>query len=403
MKDKVSFLLPISNNQRDSYKSINSILSQSYKNFEVLVGLNGNSCDFDEKLKINLRKNLNIQRAINGTTKSFSGRNESVIAKKVPQSIKTLDIFGLDADFETKILDFDFITNTSLNSLDLEKFNKVISVKSELSKVLNQEINQNSNKATELSFFGNYREKIWNGSIGNREILSAYGTKLEKNKDWLDKNINKSAKFAAGYGYYESSARNDSSRIINSKRLNISLERSHSYPIWNPKIKNNISSDYKYIPSPIVKGLNFNIQTMFDFFRYENYDFQNLYTFKAGPQLTLGNFKNKLFDYSQLSIYPKLTLARGNSPFGFDQSVDNHAIELSLEQQLLGPLTLKYSTEFNLDINSDNYKEFYNTQYDLNWNRRAYKIGLFYNEQLKSGGINFKIHMFNFDGLGRRF
>lgn len=61
MKDKVSFLLPISNNQRDSYKSINSILSQSYKNFEVLVGLNGNSCDFDEKLKNTYRSDNRIK------------------------------------------------------------------------------------------------------------------------------------------------------------------------------------------------------------------------------------------------------------------------------------------------------------------------------------------------------
>ncbi len=358
---------------------------------------------FDEKLKLTLSKSLNIQRALNGKTKSFSGRNKSALAKKVSQSIKTSDIFGVDADFEAKILDFNFNANTSFNSLDFEKFNKIIRVKSELSKVLNQDRNQNSNKQTELSFFGNYREKIWNGSLGNREILSAYGIKLEKQKDWLDKNIKKSSKVAAGYGYYESSARNDSYKIINSNRLNISLERFHSYPIWNPEIKNNISSDYKYIPTPIKKGLNFNVQTMFDFFRYENYNFQNLYTFKAGPEMTLGNFKNKFFDYSRLSIYPKLTLARGKSPFDFDQSVDNHSIELNLEQQLYGPLTMNYSTEFNLDINSENYKEFYNTQFNLNWNRRAYKIGLFYNEQSKSGGINFKIHMFNFDGLGSEF
>ena len=96
-------------------------------------------------------------------------------------------------------------------------------------------------------------------------------------------------------------------------------------------------------------------------------------------------------------------MARGESPFGFDQSSDNHAIEFNLEQQLLGPITLKSSTEYNLDINSNNYRNFYNTKFGINLNRRAYKIGLFYDEQSKSGGITFKINFFNFDGLGNKF
>ena len=358
---------------------------------------------FDRKVELNLSKSFFLQRALSGKTSSFSRKNDSVLAKKVKQNTKTLDYFGLNADLKTKIFDFDFITDISLNSLDLDKFNKAFSSKSKLSKVLSQEKTEDYDKETELSFFGNYRETIWNGSLGQREILGAYGIKLEKNKYWLDNNVIKSSNLAAGYGYYESSARGDASEIINSKRLNISLERRHSYPIWSPNINNNITSDYVYTPIPVKKGLNFNAQTNFDFFRYDDYYFQNLYTFKAGPELTLGNFKNKFFDYTQLSIYPKLTLARGESPFGFDQSSDNHSLEINLEQQLIGPLTLKANTEYNLDINSGNYKEFYNTSYILGWNRRAYKIGLFYNQQSRSGGLNFKIHSFNFDGLGNNF
>ena len=360
---------------------------------------------FDRKVELNLSKSFFLQRALRGKTSSFSGKNDSVFDKKVKQNTRSLDLFGIDADLNTKIFNFDFETDISLNSLDLDKLKKTSSVNSKLSKVLNQEKSENYNNQTELSFFGNYRDTIWNGSFGEREILTAYGIKVENNKYWLDNNIKKSAKIGGGYGYYESSARDDSFEIINSKRLNIALERRHSYPIWNPKLKNTITSDYDYIyvPGPTKKGLNFIAQSNFDFFRYDDHYFQNLYTFKAGPELTLGNFKNKFFDYTQLSIYPKLTLARGKSPFGFDQSADNHSIEISLEQQFMGPLTLKSSTEYNLDINSENYKEFYNTTYTIGWNRRAYKIGLFYNEQTKSGGINFKIHSFNFDGLDTKF
>ena len=83
--------------------------------------------------------------------------------------------------------------------------------------------------------------------------------------------------------------------------------------------------------------------------------------------------------------------------------MDNHAIEIGLEQQIIGPLTAQISTEYNLDVNSSNYKKFFNSRYELAWNRRAYKILAFYNSVNKSGGLNFKIYGFNFEGLGKIF
>lgn len=50
MKSKVSFLVPISNDDKNSYNSLNSLLNQSYKNIEILVGLNGNTKNFEKKL-----------------------------------------------------------------------------------------------------------------------------------------------------------------------------------------------------------------------------------------------------------------------------------------------------------------------------------------------------------------
>ena len=119
--------------------------------------------------------------------------------------------------------------------------------------------------------------------------------------------------------------------------------------------------------------------------------------------MILGNFKKDLFDFSKFSFYYKTTLSNGKSPFGFDQSADNHAIELNIKQQLFGPLTFDYKTEYNLDINSPNYKKSFNTKYDLTWNRRAYTVGIFYNPESQAGGINFKVNSFNFDGYGKNF
>ena len=48
---KISVLLPISNNTEKSYDAINSILNQTYKNYEILICLNGNSLSFEKKIK----------------------------------------------------------------------------------------------------------------------------------------------------------------------------------------------------------------------------------------------------------------------------------------------------------------------------------------------------------------
>ena len=47
---KISVLLPISNNTLLSYQAINSVLDQTHKNYEILICLNGNNKNFDEKI-----------------------------------------------------------------------------------------------------------------------------------------------------------------------------------------------------------------------------------------------------------------------------------------------------------------------------------------------------------------
>ena len=40
---------------------------------------------------------------------------------------------------------------------------------------------------------------------------------------------------------------------------------------------------------------------------------------------------------------------------------------------------------------------------DLSWNRRAYNFAIFYKLDDEVGGFKFKIHSFNFKGLGKKF
>ena len=357
----------------------------------------------EKKTKLNLKKEFYLQRALMGKTKSFSDKNQSILASKSERDAEFLDYFGLKGSLKTKLKNFNFNSDFSLNSLNPEFFSKSFKNKSEITKTLYSKDTLNSKKESKLTFFGNYRDKVWNGSLGEREIISAYGLKISKSNQWIDNNIIKSSMISGSYGDYKSSDRIDVLKIINKERLNILFERSHSYPIWRVKKNNFINSENIYSPEVIASELNLNAQGKVDLYRYSDNNFQNLFIFRAGPELTLGNFQKKFFDYSKISLYHKTELSYGNSPFGFDQSADNNTIEFNIKQQLLGPLTLDFKTEYNLDSQSTKYKEFYNTKYDLTWNRRAYSIGIYYNNETKAGGFNFKINSFNFDGYGNKF
>ena len=357
----------------------------------------------NKKIKIKFKNEFYIQRALQGNTKSFTKKDASLYSSKITQDNKILDLFGMGAILKADIFDFNLYSDLSLNSLDFDKFNNIFTSISELSKTLYKENKKNFSKDTKLTFFGNYRENIWNGSIGEREILSAYGVKIFKTNKWSIKNINKSSLIGFSYGNYKANQKNRIEDNISRNRLNILLERNHSYPILQKEKEKSINSYHLYSPTVIQRGILLNMQKQIDIYKYSDGNFQNMITFKIGPEFTFGNFKKRFLDYTKFSIYPKFTYVEGNSPFDFDQAIDNHEIEISLNQQLIGPILLKINTDYNLDTNSSKYKELTNLRYEISWNRRAYNINIYYNDDSKTGGINFNLHNFNFDGMGSRF
>ena len=371
----------------------------------LFINRNADTILIDEdKTQLDLKKVFFLQRAFLGKTKSYSKKNDSVLGKKIEQDAKISDFFGLEADLKSKLFDFDFYSNFELNSLDFEKFKKILSVDSELSKIIYEDKKDDMQKTTSLSIFGKYREKLWNSSFDEEfEILSSYGTKIEKINFWKRNKVNKSSKIEIGYGNYQAGKIEDITAAIDRKRLNISLIRNHNYPIWVPEVDEFITNKNKYSPNVIPKGIRFFAQTKADFYRYDDQDFQNIYTLRAGPEFTLGEFKNKYLDYTKFRILGKKKIAKGRSPFKFDQANDENSIELMLKQQLIGPLTFKLSTEYNLDENSSKYNKFHKKKYEITWNRRAYNLSAYYAEDKKTGGITFKIHSFNFDGSGESF
>ena len=69
-------------------------------------------------------------------------------------------------------------------------------------------------------------------------------------------------------------------------------------------------------------------------------------------------------------------------------------LNISVDQQLFGPVILKSTGTLNLTDNSDDYGEFIDSKISLNWKKRSYEFGFFYQPHNQAGGISFQLFGF---------
>tara|TARA_B100000989_G_scaffold76553_1_gene54333 strand:+ start:7090 stop:9312 length:2223 start_codon:yes stop_codon:yes gene_type:complete len=362
-----------------------------------------------------------IQRIITGKTSAFPNNNDLVISPKVKKDAKFFDYLGISAFLKSDWDNSKFITRVNTNSLDFDKLDKAIEFESFFTINLFNEESENHDELTneqekepykfidgftkskDLTFFGSYRDKTKNGSLGEIAVKSAYGVRYDVFKNSVNNDLKIFSERTFSIGNYESSSRLDSGNLVNRNRLNLSFKKGYEFPIWKLEVDEFINKSYKYSPVVIPQGLYWGIEGNVDFFRYEDGDMQDLFQVKTGPKLIIGEFKDNFLDYTELSIIPRFRFNRGKSPFNFDQIVDNKVIELKASQQIYGPLLMNFSAEISLDKKESNNDALINPVLDLSWNRRAYAINLFYNLDSEIGGLNFKINTFNFKGFGKSF
>ena len=127
---------------------------------------------------------------------------------------------------------------------------------------------------------------------------------------------------------------------------------------------------------------------------YENGNHQEYLGLGIGPELIFGNFKNKTFDYTRISLLPFYKFDSGESVFKFDQNNENFTLDISFDQQLYGPIILKSFGILNLTNDSNDYGEFIDSKISLNWKKRSYEVGIFYQPHNQAGGISFSLFGF---------
>jgi len=348
-----------------------------------------NSLDITDDFVLDLEPQFLIQRSLKGYTNSFVKKNESINSDRVQRDASFEDYFALKSKIKGTIKNWDLEIDKNLNSLDFDKFSDAFRFKTELSKEIDL-----LDSEWEKSFYGIYRERVWNGSLGEAEIYSGYGSKLQKENTWITDGIKKSEFLSLGLANITAEALNTKNLVTNLKgNLFYSLDQKFPISIVNPK-KKSVDISYKYIPEPISKGLSLNTRLEASYSFYENGHHQEYLGLGVGPELTFGNFKNKTFDYTRISLLPFYKFDSGASVFKFDQNYENLTLNISYDQQLYGPIILKSFGILNLTKDSNDYGEFIDSKISLNWKKRSYEVGIFYQPNNQAAGIYFQLFGF---------
>lgn len=353
------------------------------------IGRKLNSINLFDDFVLDLEPQFLIQRSLQGHTKSFVSKGDSITADKVKRDAYWEDYFGLNSQIKGKISKWNLEIDKQINSFDLEESSNSLRVKSNLSKEISF-----LNSKWDKSFYGVFRDRVWNGSLGEAEVYTGYGSKLEKQNTWEVNGIIKSETLSLGLGFFKGES-------LNSKNLVDSIKGSSFYsldqkiPLKVNKASNKlIDSSFRYSHEPINKGLSLNTSLKLFYSFYENGNNQQYLGFGAGPEFILGDLQKKYFDYTRISLLPFYKIRGGDSLFKFDQIADQFTLDIAFDQQIFGPLILKSNASLNLDSDSKDYGDFINSKISLNWKKRSYEFGIFYQPHNEAGGVSFTLFGF---------
>jgi hypothetical protein len=353
-----------------------------------------------EKGTLRIQPQFLTQRAINGNTDSYPLPGQSANAPGVSQPTKAGDLFGLQAVLRRQVLGFNSDATLEMSTFNPDNIANGTRSWGDFSRAVQMPLLGES----KWRLFGAYRFRTWNGTLGEQDVYSAYGTSLEQTgllPTWGK--LSGNYLWRTGVGNFQG---NDftTNNLADSWRFSGIASANLNYPLWIGKpAALTASAAYANTGQPVVPGLWLRANVLGTFAYYGNGVNQNTIGLTGGPTLTLGHFVKPFFDYTEITVTGGGTLRQGGSPFSFDRAVDLGTIGIGLSQQIAGPLVFSGGIGYNVDPNSPNYGEITNSYLEFRWQRRSYEIGIFYSPYDGLGGLRVKLNDFNFGGTGLPF
>ncbi len=131
--------------------------------------------EIGSRTTLTLQPQFLVQRAIEGRTDSYPLPGEPAGASPQEQGITGADMFGLEAQLESKLLGFGVNANLDMSTFNPDNIPDGTRTWGDLSRKFPLPL---VGEGT-LRLFGAYRYRVWNGSLGEQDIYSAYGISLE--------------------------------------------------------------------------------------------------------------------------------------------------------------------------------------------------------------------------------
>ncbi|KFF40987.1 MAG: organic solvent tolerance protein OstA [Candidatus Atelocyanobacterium thalassa isolate SIO64986] len=299
-----------------------------------------------------------------------------------------------------------FFARTSLTSLEFDDVEDRLRVKS-----FAQYRIGNSAAPHDLRFEYNYRERLFNGSLGFQTVRSSAGILLVSPDIALDKSglqLSYQGSFQtvnADTDKYSLLGLNSSDNRISLTRLQGAVSLNRPFLLWYGKaLPPDPEQGLKYTATPVLPFLVLSTGVTGVTSLYGNGDSQPSILGNIRLSGQVGNFSKPFLDYTGFNISFSQALRGDPSPFMFDRFADLKTLSWGISQQLYGPVRLGVQSSYNIDRDRE-----INTDLFIEYSRRTYNILLRYNSVLKVGSLSLRISDFNwggnpgpFDGTGIR-
>ncbi|MBF2018610.1 MAG: DUF3769 domain-containing protein [Hydrococcus sp. C42_A2020_068] len=283
----------------------------------------------------------------------------------------------------------------SFSSLDFDNIDDNLRARIELRQKIGD-----LNNPYDLRFGYNYRERIFNGSLGFRTVNNSIGATLVSPTIPLgDTGINLS--YQASIQHIEASTdrpellepdREDN--LVDLTRYQGAASLSRGFMLWQGEaLPPTTEAGLRYTPTPVQPYLQLTVGATGVASYYSNGDSQPSLTGSIGLLGQLGHFSRPFLDYTGFNITYNQGIRGDASPFLFDRFADTQTLSWGITQQVYGPLRVGIQSSLSLSESEE-----ISTDYFIEYSRRTYNILLRYNPVLEIGSISLRINDFNWSG-----